>query len=117
MKICWTLIYSMSLLGCGAAAAAPTTGTAAAGSSVEAPPVEHSDAAAHTAPGTGASEKCDHLAHACHDHAAFSALTNECHKLGHGGDAAQCESRHDECILECEKASKSGTHAHPGGGH
>jgi hypothetical protein len=117
MKIVWGVACSAALLGCGASAgpASPAAATGGPAGSTDATSPGH-DHAGQAAPGAGASEKCDHLAHACHEHAAFSALTDECHKIGHGGDPAKCEARHDECMAECEKAAKSGSHAHAEGG-
>ena len=112
MKMVLAVVGSITLFGCGASAP-PAADVPPATS--ETSSAAHDEGEAHAPPGAGTSDKCDDLAHACHEHAAFSALTNECHKIGHGGDAAKCDARHDECMAECEKASKSGAHAHPGG--
>ncbi len=109
------------VLGCGSSTPAPADGSAQMdGAPAGDAPAAHGAAPGgdHAGPGAlggGTSEKCEHLATTCHEHAAFSALSDECHKIGHGGDAAKCEARHDECMAECQKAAKSGAHPHPAG--
>ena len=109
MKTILAVSCSLVLLACGSTPPPPDAPASTAAAATDGPHM------GQAAPGAGTSEACDHLATLCHEHAGHSALTDECHTIGHGGDAAACEARHDECMAACQEAAKGGAHPHPAG--
>ena len=90
---------AIALCACGGAPAKPAD-----------PPMPGDPAGGGQSPPAEAGhDDCEHIAKVCHDHAGASAVTKECHEIGHGGDAAKCAARHEECEAACEEAAK--THA------
>jgi uncharacterized repeat protein (TIGR04052 family) len=47
---------------------------------------------------------CNDLGRNCHVVDTGTGVINECHNLGHAGDAAMCEARRDECVQACGAA-------------
>jgi hypothetical protein len=60
----------------------------------------HDEADAGDAGHSHGSEQCETLASVCHD--ADGGMAMECHEIGHGGDAHECESMYDACLAVCE---------------
>jgi len=77
----FAFVASLSLFGCGGGstpAAQPTSG----GTSPVSP-----------------SSPCDEIAKSCHGGA--SDVAQQCHQLGHAGDAAACADRREACLTAC----------------
>ncbi len=124
MKNVLMVTVAVALWGCGSAAttqpdapsgADPARGESARGESDSSAAAPSSPAGADAAAPAGA-DQCEHLAKLCHDHAGANPLVADCHKIGHAGDAATCQARHDECRKACAEAAEGGKHPHPEGG-
>jgi spore coat protein A, manganese oxidase len=63
----------------------------------------HEGAAAHV----DYASSCGQLASYCHSDE--TALGVECHDLGHVGDEAACQARHDECLAQCAPSVPTAT--------
>ncbi len=57
---------------------------------------------------------CKEIGSTCHD--VPTALGQECHELGHEGDAAVCAERQDECLTYCTEFGGGGAGGQGGGG-
>ncbi|HWA77565.1 MAG TPA: hypothetical protein VG937_34750 [Polyangiaceae bacterium] len=65
--------------------------------------------------GDGQSPYCVALGELCHPVAKISAALEECHEVGHIGDAPVCEMRFDECATACLAAREAGEGGGNGG--
>jgi hypothetical protein len=54
--------------------------------------------------GGEASPMCEELGEVCHEPGETNEMAQECHVIGHDGDAAACEMAYDECIAFCTGA-------------
>jgi hypothetical protein len=57
---------------------------------------------------------CEEIGETCHG--VPTDLGNECHELGHEGDAAVCAERKDECLTYCAAFGGGGAGGQGGGG-
>lgn len=47
---------------------------------------------------------CEELGEVCHEPGETNAMAQECHEIGHAGDAAACAMAYDDCIALCTGA-------------